>query len=46
MDLWQKPPHDNNQYELVSQNAFKLYEKLTDWEGWKVTLMEILKNKV
>ena len=34
--------HNDEQYDLVSQNAYKLYEKLTDWEGWKNTLKEIL----
>lgn len=34
--------HNDEQYDLVSRNAFKLYEKLTDWEGWKNTLKEIL----
>lgn len=30
-------------YERISENAFKLYQTLTDWEGWKNTLQEILK---
>lgn len=36
--------HNDEQYDLVSQNAYKLYEKLTDWEGWKNTLNQILIN--
>lgn len=36
--------HNDEQYDLVSQNAHKLYEKLTDWEGWKNTLNQILIN--
>lgn len=33
---------NDKKYELVSQNAGKLYNKLTDWEGWKNTLNQIL----
>lgn len=33
---------DNALYEKVSENAYKLYEKMTDWEGWKNTLKAIL----
>lgn len=36
--------HNDNQYDLVSQNAYKLYEKLTNWEGWKKTLQQILES--
>lgn len=36
--------HNDNLYDLVSKNAFELYEKLTDWEGWKNTLNHILES--
>jgi glycosyltransferase involved in cell wall biosynthesis len=36
--------HNDEQYDLVSQNAFKLYERLTNWEGWKRTLKQILET--
>lgn len=36
---------NDQQYKLVTQSAGKLYSKLTDWEGWKNTLNQIL-NKV
>lgn len=29
-------------YQSVSDGAYKLYQKMTDWEGWKNTLKEIL----
>lgn len=35
--------HNNNLYDIVSQNAYKLYEQMTDWEGWKKTLNQIFK---
>ncbi len=33
---------NDQEYELVSQNAWALYNKLTDWDGWKRTLNKIL----
>ena len=29
-------------YDEVSRGAYKLYQQMTDWEGWKKTLNEIL----
>ena len=29
-------------YKDVSDGAYKLYQQMTDWEGWKNTLKEIL----
>ena len=31
-------------YEDVSKGAFELYRQMTDWEGWKRTLNEILEK--
>lgn len=38
--------HNDEQYDIVSRNAYKLYEKLTDWKSWKNTLNQILINIV
>lgn len=35
---------NDQQYELVSQNAWTLYNKLTDWEGWINELHTIFDN--
>jgi glycosyltransferase involved in cell wall biosynthesis len=32
-------------YNDVSDGAYNLYQKMTDWEGWKNTLREILEKK-
>lgn len=29
-------------YDIVSNGAYNLYKDLTNWDGWKKTLMEIL----
>lgn len=31
-------------YDEVSKGAYKLYQQMTDWEGWKKTLNEILEK--
>ena len=31
-------------YDEVSRGAYKLYQQMTDWEGWKKTLNEILEK--
>lgn len=36
--------YDDSKYMLISENAYHLYEKLTDWEGWKQTLKTIIEN--
>lgn len=35
---------DDALYEKISENAYKLYQNLTDWEGWKKTLSQIMNN--
>lgn len=33
---------NHSQYSEVSEGAYKLYQQMTDWEGWKNTLIKIL----
>lgn len=32
-------------YKDVSDGAYKLYQQMTDWEGWKNTLKEYWENE-
>lgn len=36
--------HDDSLYEKISENAYKLFQTLTDWEGWKSTLYKIIEQ--
>lgn len=36
--------HNDLLYQKVSAGAELLYKRMTDWEGWKKTLIEIIEK--